>query len=283
MAGRARAGARRVRDGRRRHPPDRVPRRGDRRGRAADRAGSVGLGGDPATDERSRGERDRRGELPSRRSATSAVSRARAGSSATSGWIRVSAGPGPARRPTVTSPSKARSGRATRWWRRGGRRSASPGRCCTRCTSVSARAAGTPSRSSPPPGKLVLVSARARAGPRLRPAVADAQKLRPRQITAGAPRHTAEAPPASGTPTTRSARPSASSPARPRPPTSQRCATGMPRRRTRRARARHRDAHPQAVRAASSAAGRRSQTLRSSSSSPAPTPNARSAQTVQRP
>jgi hypothetical protein len=67
-------------------------------------------------------------------------------------------------------------------------------------------------------------------------------------------------------------------PARPKPPTAASSATGS----QTRARARHRDAHLQSRRAASSAAGHRSQTLRLSSSSPAPpTTLARSAQTVQ--
>ena len=100
------------------------------------------------------------------------------------------------------------------------------------------------------------------------------KKLR-RPRSPPASRATRPRPPASGTPTTPSARPSASSPTRPRPPTSGPSATTTPPRPTKRARARHRDAHLQAVRAASSAAGRRSQTLRSSSSSLAPTPNCR--------
>jgi hypothetical protein len=49
---------------------------------------------------------------------------------------------------------------------------------------------------------------------------------------------------ASGVPTTRSARPSASSPAKPRSPTHGPCATGTPPRRRRWARVRHRGAHP---------------------------------------
>src|SRR5215211_6638238 len=86
-----------------------------------------------------------------------------------------------------------------------------------------------------------------------------------------ASRATRRRPPGSGTPTTPSARPSASSRNRPRSPTSGPCATTTPPRPTRRARARHRDAHLKAVRAASSAARHQSQTLRFSSSSPAPT------------
>ena len=58
------------------------------------------------------------------------------------------ASPGAARRRTATSQSRARSARATRSWRRAGRRSASPVRC-TPSTRACARAAGTPSRSSP--------------------------------------------------------------------------------------------------------------------------------------
>ena len=64
VARRARAAARGARDGRRRDAPDRVPRLRDRRGRAADRPGSARVGGDQAADERARGERDRRRELP---------------------------------------------------------------------------------------------------------------------------------------------------------------------------------------------------------------------------
>jgi hypothetical protein len=59
--------------------------------------------------------------------------------------------------------------------------------------------------------------------------------------------------------------------ARPRPPTRAPCATTTPPKPTKRARARHRDAHLKAVRAASSAARHQSPTLRFSSSSPAPT------------
>ena len=83
------------------------------------------------------------------RSATSAASRARASSSATSASIPRCASPDPGPRPTATSQSRARSAPGTRSWRRAGRRSASPVRC-TRSTNASARAADTPSRSSPP-------------------------------------------------------------------------------------------------------------------------------------
>ncbi len=58
---------------------------------------------------------------------TSAASTARASWSATSAWIRACASPGPARRPTATSPSRARSGPATRWWKRAGRAVRQPG------------------------------------------------------------------------------------------------------------------------------------------------------------
>ena len=69
------------------------------------------------------------------------------------------------------------------------------------------------------------------------------KKLRRLEITAGAPKY-AEAPPGSGAPTTRSARPSASSPSRPRPPTSGWSKTSRPEpRREKWARARHRSAH----------------------------------------
>ena len=76
----------------------------------------------------------------------------------------------------------------------------------------------------------------------------------------------ARASPASGAPARRSARPSSKSPVRPKPPTAASSATGSPKR----ARARQRDAHLEGRQAASSAAGHRSQTLRFSSSSPAP-------------
>jgi transposase len=68
------------------------------------------------------------------------------------------------------------------------------------------------------------------------------KKLRQLQITAGAPRYTPKAA-ASTAPTPQSARPSASSPAKPKSHTRARCATGTPPRRTRWARARHRGAH----------------------------------------
>ena len=73
--------------------------------------------------------------------------------------------------------------------------------------------------------------------------------------------------PVSGPPTRRCAKRSASSPSRPSAPMSAASATGN----RRRARARHGDAHLQGRLAASSAARHRSQTLRFSSSSLAPT------------
>jgi hypothetical protein len=88
----------------------------------------------------------------------------------------------------------------------------------------------------------VLVSAHARGGLRLRPAVVDQEEAAPladhRRRPALPPR-----PPGSGAPTTRSARPSANSPARPRSPTRARCATSTPPKRRRWARARHWGAH----------------------------------------
>jgi hypothetical protein len=148
-----------------------------------------------------------------------------------------------------------------------------PARAATRLLRAHPRPPRPPSRGRrlrAQAGLPVLVPAHARAGLGLPTALADQQEAAP-------PRAPSRRPPlhASGRrhlarPTTPSARPSASSPARPRRPTSAPCVTGTQPRPTRWAGARHRDAHLQAVRAASSAAGRRSQTLRFSSSSPAP-------------
>ena len=77
------------------------------------------------------------------------VSRARASSPATSGSILGCASPVSGPRRTGTSQSGARPGRATRWWRRAGRRCASPVPF-TPSISASAHAADTLSRSSPP-------------------------------------------------------------------------------------------------------------------------------------
>src|SRR5207244_2959550 len=77
----------------------------------------------------------------------------------------------------------------------------------------------------------------------------------------------ARSSPGSGPRTQRCVRPSANSPAKPSSPTSAPSPTGS----RRRARARHRDAHHKGPRRASSAARHQSQTLRFSSSSPAPT------------
>ena len=111
-------------------------------------------------------------------------------------------------------------------------------------------------------------------GLRLRPAVADAQEA----AAAGDHRRPAALQPRGGRHLARQRRRPPGR-ARARPPGRDRlprpCATTTPPRPTRRARARHRDAHHQAVRAASSAARHRSQTLRFSSSSPAPTQNSR--------
>jgi transposase len=82
----------------------------------------------------------------------------------------------------------------------------------------------------------------------------------------------------SGASARRCAKPSARSPAKPNSPTSAPLPTGI----QRRARARHRDAHLKAVKAASSAAGHRSQTLRFSSSPAPPRTLASSDQRVQR-
>ena len=90
------------------------------------------------------------------------------------------------------------------------------------------------------------------------------KKLRRLELAAGAPRY--QGGRASGRPTTRCAKPSANSPAKPSSPTSAPSPTGS----QPRARARHRDAHHKGPRRASSAARHQSQTLRSSSSSPAP-------------
>jgi hypothetical protein len=95
------------------------------------------------------------------------------------------------------------------------------------------------------------------------------RKLRRLELPVGAERRRSGGRPSAALPhSRRGSRRSWSSPARRKPPTSDSSRTGN-RLRTR-ARAGHRDAHPQAVRAPSSAAGRRSQTLRFSSSSPTP-------------
>ena len=106
----------------------------------------------PAADERARGRRDRRRQLPRRDRRHRPLPRARASSSATSGSIHARA-PVRARpcEPRPPSQSKAPSARATRSSRRAGRRSASPVRC-TPSTSASARAAGTPSGLYAPAG-----------------------------------------------------------------------------------------------------------------------------------
>jgi transposase len=105
------------------------------------------------------------------------------------------------------------------------------------------------------------------------------RKLRRLELLAGATAR--EDAPSAALPQSRHAsRRSSSSPAKQRPPTGGSSPTGS--RVPRRARARHGDAHLHAVRAASSAAGRRSQNLRFSSSSPAPRRTlARSSPTVQ--
>ena len=192
-----------------------------------------------------------------------------------------------ARPATAGSPSRARSAPATRWWRRAGARSANPGRC-TRSISASALAAGTRSPSSP-----ARASSRACSGS-CSPASEDyayaqpsltRKKLRQLELAAGAQRY---APEAAGVwHANEAVREAERELARQAEIAYQRTSatTTPPRRRPRRARARHRDAHLQAVKAASSAAGPQSQTLRFSSSSPAPTPQLcpRSTQQVQTP
>ena len=121
--------------------------------------------------------------------------RARASWSATSASIRVCASPGPARRRMGTSPSRARCAPATRWWRRAGRRSASPVRC-TPATSACAPAAATPSRSSRPPGSSPACSgvcSRASQDYAYAQPSLTKKKLRRLELTAGQPRYTAEA------------------------------------------------------------------------------------------
>ena len=127
--------------------------------------------------------------------------------------------------------------RATRWSRRAGARCASPVRCSAFYQRIRARR-----------GHHVAIVAAARKLACLfwclltreedyayqQPSLTK-KKLRRLEITAGAERYTPR-PPASGPPTTRSARPSASSPARPRSPTRAPCATGMPPRPGKRAR-----------------------------------------------
>jgi hypothetical protein len=103
------------------------------------------------------------------------------------------------------------------------------------------------------------------------------KRLRRLELAAGAPRGKGQ--PGVWAANKAMRRRSSSSPARPRPPTGASSPTGS----RRRARTRHRDAHLHAVKAASSAAGLPSQTLRFSSSSPAPTGSLpRSGQRVQR-
>ena len=84
-----------------------------------------------------------------RPSATSAASRARASSSATSACIPRSASPATAPPNTATSQSRARRPAVTRSSRQRGAQSASPARCA-RCISACMPAAATRSRSSPP-------------------------------------------------------------------------------------------------------------------------------------
>ena len=155
-----------------------------------------------------------------------------------------SVSPGPVPRRTATFQSKARTVRVTRWSRRAGQRSASPGPC-TRSISGFAPAEGTPLRSSPPPASLLACSGvcspasrttRSRSHhspPRNSGCSRSPQARRPDEANRAA----------SGRPASGCAKPSACSPNRPSTPTSARSATGTPRRQGRWARARHRGTH----------------------------------------
>ena len=97
---------------------------------------------DQAADERARGERDLRGDVPGRDRRYPPVSSSRASWSATSAWIPRSTSRASRRRRAGGSQSRARRRRAGRWSRLPGASCVSPARC-TRSISASAPGAGT--------------------------------------------------------------------------------------------------------------------------------------------
>ena len=115
----------------------------------------------------------------------------------------------------------------------------------------------------------VLVPAHPRRGLRLRPTLADQEEDAPPRAAGRRPA-AGRAAAASGRPTTRCARPNASSPCRPSAPTNAPSTTA---RRARWVRARHRAAHLMARQASKSRGRPQALRLRFDSSSPAPTPS----------
>src|SRR5918994_1548937 len=210
---------------------------------------------------------------------TSGASPRRASSSPTSGSTPRFASPARSRRATATSPRRAPRRPGTCSARRPGSWSEARARCAPAASGSGPGAVPASPRSRSPASSGCCSGICSRAS-RTMPSAGPPWPARSSASSSFSPApRGARASPASGARTRRGARQNWSSPARPRPPTDASSPTGS----RRRARTRHRDAHLYAVKAASSAAGLRSQTLRFSSSSPAPTGSlARSGQRVQR-